>query len=402
MTPNRKNIFQSGADDDQIQKESAEVLRPAEVVVLSDLHGSMGAFNRALIDYGCIEDPEGPWIGGSKRLVLLGDMIDDRENIANSNALMIIDRINELRAGGANIEVLAGNHEGLMLKALYGGQFDLMNWIKVSNGGLSTINEVLRRFGRPVLTHEALDYEQIKFAMDYLHKYYGPFFESLNITTQVDDTLCVHAGIGPGFASNLQQWGVGGVNRSWRGALVNLRKGNSRNFDGFSTVGRARSRTGGARYGGPLWFDFMLELEDRDSCDAISEREIAYVAGVLKSMGVNRVVCGHSALGASLPVISERFKPYGIVVVNVDIGVSYDYRKVGGVQVNRNGSMDTVTGTQTGEKTRLCGPSADVSKKRSSSAKAVRRVVSPSVKGKMAPGTARSDRETWNPRWRKR
>lgn len=90
--------------------------------VIADLHGSDAAFEGNLNSLHAIE-PDGSWANPGSSLVLLGDILADR----NEESLAIVRRISALReqieGDGGELVTLAGNHEVFAMKYLAGEFF---------------------------------------------------------------------------------------------------------------------------------------------------------------------------------------------------------------------------------------------------------------------------------------
>lgn len=125
-------------------QESAEVLREREVIAIPDIHGEANALLTSLKVSGYIEPKEAKWdgewhlteVGKKAHIVFTGDLLDrGSENIG------VLEVVKKLRAEGARIEILAGNHEMILLNTLSSShQSDWLHWI--GNGGGSVLKEL--------------------------------------------------------------------------------------------------------------------------------------------------------------------------------------------------------------------------------------------------------------------
>lgn len=125
-------------------KESAEVLREREVIAIPDIHGEANALLTSLKVAGYIELKDAKWdegwhlteAGQKAHIVFTGDLLDrGSENIG------VLEIVKKLRAEGARIEILAGNHEMILLNTLQSShQADWLHWI--GNGGGSVLKEL--------------------------------------------------------------------------------------------------------------------------------------------------------------------------------------------------------------------------------------------------------------------
>ncbi|HCK20718.1 MAG TPA: serine/threonine protein phosphatase [Bacteroidetes bacterium] len=131
---------------------------------ISDIHGCAKTF-RALLDQLQLSSED--------TLYLLGDYID-----RGNDSKGVIDIILALREEGMQVECLLGNHEWLLLNAMYEtSRYE--NWLQ-RNGGAKT----LESYG--------IDSEDYLSEMPEKHV---KFFKSLSYIIELDDYILVHAGI---------------------------------------------------------------------------------------------------------------------------------------------------------------------------------------------------------------
>ncbi|MBD3330952.1 FHA domain-containing protein, partial [Candidatus Peregrinibacteria bacterium] len=85
-----------------------------DVNVVADLHGNYEGYRANFESLGVI-DEQGNWIGGDQELVLLGDIVADR----NMTGLKILEELGKLKAQaqeqGGDLHILVGNHDDWML-----------------------------------------------------------------------------------------------------------------------------------------------------------------------------------------------------------------------------------------------------------------------------------------------
>lgn len=143
---------------------------PGRTFVIGDIHGCAAELDRLLKSLR-------PSAGDV--LCFLGDYID-----RGPASRQVIDLLLELRGGPAGCIFLRGNHEDMLLDfvGLPGGRFGDMY---LENGGASTLRSygLAPRRGADLI--EALPAEHVA------------FLEALQLTVNVGNTICVHAGLRP-------------------------------------------------------------------------------------------------------------------------------------------------------------------------------------------------------------
>ncbi|MCC6643805.1 hypothetical protein IT411_03580, partial [Candidatus Peregrinibacteria bacterium] len=124
-------------------KEDAEKLRQTESLYIGDLNGNMEMFAKSLVSLKLSKNPAKPdfsdlnWIGGNRKLILIGDILADRVPEGLS-ILSAVDRLNkEAAEEGGRIVTMYGNHEDFAVSFLLG---------KNNAGNKSPISD-LSRFG---------------------------------------------------------------------------------------------------------------------------------------------------------------------------------------------------------------------------------------------------------------
>jgi hypothetical protein len=133
-------------------KHSWRQEKPAKTLVVSDLHGRLGAFVAFLKGNGVVDDNLN-WIYGKNQLIFLGDFLD-RGRDDNGIAWLIYKLEKEAEDAGGRLDFIPGNHEDLVLKddiryvhedhlifaakagipysGLYGANTELGRWIRDS------------------------------------------------------------------------------------------------------------------------------------------------------------------------------------------------------------------------------------------------------------------------------
>ena len=88
-----------------------------KTLVLSDLHGELDAFVAILKGNGVVDDNLN-WIYGKNQLVFIGDIFD-RGRDDNGIAWLVYKLEKEAEDAGGHVNFVLGNHEDLILKALF-------------------------------------------------------------------------------------------------------------------------------------------------------------------------------------------------------------------------------------------------------------------------------------------
>lgn len=289
---------------DQVQHTWTGVER---VVAVGDVHGDYEQFFEALRSSGLI-DSSGNWTGARTHLVQTGDILDRGPDSRKVMDLLMHLEPQAQRAGGM-VHVLLGNHEAMNL---YG---DLRY---VSPGEISAFRdehspEVRKKLlpasapARPDPNWEAQNPLGLAERRDALSPKgrYGQWLAGKNSVVKINDTLFVHAGLSPKYAS----YGIAQINSEIRDELQHLEK-----LHGGMVLDED----------GPLWYR-GLTSSDHDAGSTVD--------AILKNFGVKRVVVGHSYANAA---ITPR---YNGKLVMIDIGLSRVYDNIGkmGTLILENG-----------------------------------------------------------------
>ena len=263
----------------------------ARIVVVGDLEGDYEKFADILRTAGLI-DGEGDWSGGAAHLVQLGD-IPDR----GPNSRQIMDHLMRLerqanRAGG-RVHALIGNHEAMNvggdLRYVHPGEYAAF----ATRGSARLRDQYYRRYVDAVRSNPppgglpAID-EAFRAQFDANHPLgwvehrqawapageYGRWVSGHNTVIRINDTLFLHAGIGPAYAALARDTMNDAVRSALRGAPGALHPNILTDEDG------------------PLWYrGFALNAE---------EAERANLEAVLARHGVSRVVVGHTKRAATV------------------------------------------------------------------------------------------------------
>lgn len=98
-------------------KEIIENLRPVETLIVGDLNGSFEAYKKTLQALK-VADEKMNWIGGERKVVLIGDILFDRVpeglDILNKNRILR----EQAKADKGSLEVVFGNHEDMAVSFL--------------------------------------------------------------------------------------------------------------------------------------------------------------------------------------------------------------------------------------------------------------------------------------------
>jgi Calcineurin-like phosphoesterase len=285
------------------------------VVAVGDIHGDLDAFVGILQRAGLIDDAR-RWSGQTATLVQVGDMIDrGPQSRAVMDFLMALQK--DAHRQGGRVVVLLGNHEAMNIYGdlRYVTAADYASYADDhSQSRLTAAYEAAARLAGAgpmaprddwMSAHPPGFVEQREaFGPD---GEYGRWLRSLPVVAKVNDSLFVHGGIGPDFAS----WSVGRINDAVAGEiraydadkafLVDRRLalpwyGPSdlvaaaklawdRQLDGARDL-LSFDNWVSARDDGPLWFRGYAEWPDAQA--------EPLVAQVLAKFDVARVVVGHT------------------------------------------------------------------------------------------------------------
>ncbi|MDF2629092.1 MAG: hypothetical protein K0R39_2923 [Symbiobacteriaceae bacterium] len=181
-------------------------------VLLGDVHGNRTVYLRALTALG-LTDETGRWVGGRRRVVQVGDMVDrGPEPLATLDFFMRLQ--SEARAAGGEVVCLLGNHELYALKAAAGDHEARIGWT-YNGAGADLLEWAARRaeagrggeaqggadadagaVGGPV-DPNVMPYPEPFYAEFGPDGRYGPWLRSLPVAWQVGDYVAVHAGWTP-------------------------------------------------------------------------------------------------------------------------------------------------------------------------------------------------------------
>jgi hypothetical protein len=303
----------------------------ARVVAVGDIHGDKDAFVAVLRMAGVIDEQE-RWIAGNTHVVQIGD-IPARGPQTRAAFDFIIRLEKEAESAGGKVHAIIGNHDA---GVIYG---DLRNTLPEEYAEFRTVHseerllkalndelELRRRQGRlPANSGEVDAFKKLWLAehpagfVEHREAFsqsgqYGSWIRRNNAVIRINDTLFLHGGISPKYASHTRST----VNQTVRRELANP----DRLLPGMVTdpVGPLRYR-GLVEEAGP-------DLEP-------------HVSRVLRTWGVRRIVLGHTVTrSVILPLFGGR-------VVDIDLGLSRFYGRPPACLVLEHGSAVILhSGTQ--------------------------------------------------------
>jgi hypothetical protein len=299
----------------------------SRIVAIADLEGDYEKFTDMLRTAGLI-DASNRWIGGQAHLVQLGD-IPDR----GPNSRMIMDLLMQLepqaqRAGG-RVHALIGNHEAMNvtgdLRYVHPGEyaaFATSRSARVRNQYYQQYIRALRRTppasGLPVFDaayRAQWDQEHPLGWVEHRQAWgatgrYGRWIASHNSVIRINDTLFLHAGLGPSFAAAPRPGMNAAVSESLRG----------RTPSSFADILDNQE--------GPLWYRGLSQNPE--------PAETANLENVLRSQGVARIIVGHTKVTST---VLPRFN--GRVLV-ADIAVPRGHSDPHAFLIMENGAWTTI------------------------------------------------------------
>lgn len=264
------------------------------IVVMGDMHGDYDKFEAMLRDAGLI-DAQGNWAGGQTHFVQLGDVPD-----RGPNSRGILDHLMRLepqaqRAGGY-VHALIGNHEAMNVEG------DL-RYVSAAEFASYTDSRSSRRresyYRHPVDPAHIVprDEWEASHPLGWVEQrvawqkngIYGRWVSRHDAVIRINDTLFMHGGLGPAFASTDRET----LNDAVRGALQD------RPVSGFADILTNEQ--------GPLWYRGLATNPE--------DTERANVDALLARHGVARIVVGHTKRASMV------FPRFGGRVVLTDIAV---------------------------------------------------------------------------------
>jgi hypothetical protein len=280
------------------------------VVAVGDIHGDYDGFVRLLQDAQVI-NKKTDWSAGKAHLVQIGDVPDRGPHPRKIMDLLMKLERQAQKAGGC-VHALIGNHDAMNIygdlryttpeeyaefrdsrskqvrEAFYEQTVAEMRKQAESKGMPVTLDDEFRKKWE---AEHPLGFFEHRYAYGPNGKY-GKWIRSHNVAIRINNTLFVHGGIGPKYADV----SIEVINETIRKELAD-----------FSALNAGLARDSE----GPLWY---RGLADGD------EQELAgHVETVLRNLGVNRIVVGHTTTKTT---IIPRF---GCKVIMADVGLSKVY-----------------------------------------------------------------------------
>jgi hypothetical protein len=274
------------------------------IVAFGDLHGD---YNRLLelLHTANLIDARNAWSGGSAHLVLDGDMVD--RGPASRQVLDFVMALQEqaARAGGA-VHPLIGNHEAMNVigDLRYVSQEDWASYRtpdskKLLDDAAKAALEAQAEQGNPPSSSTAfIDRFVAGHPLGWVEQRllwaptgkYGQWIRKQKAVIRIDDTIFMHAGIPPKYATQTREQ----IDREVLEALDDPSK---------LSTGVITNETG------PLWYrDLVTGSESQAELAANVDR-------ILKTQEARRIVVGHTVVPAIMPRFDGK-------VVAIDVGLS--------------------------------------------------------------------------------
>lgn len=265
----------------RLPRPSTRVEAPGRIVAIGDLHGDLAVAQLSLELAGAI-DSSGKWIGGDLVVVQLGDQIDRGDD--DRAIIDLFERLTiEAHVAGGAVYPLVGNHEAMNVD---------LDFRSVTRKSVEAFTEFEQDFqlseGSRLVRPEARG----RAAAFSPSGRYAEILSRRNVVMVIGDTVFVHGGITPSYA----RYGLERINREaseWMAGTGDRPK----------WVSDSRA--------GPLW--------SRRYSSRVRKRDCRTLGGVLRALGVKRMVVGHTQ---QFDGINARC---GERVWRVDVGLSSHY-----------------------------------------------------------------------------
>jgi hypothetical protein len=256
---------------------------PERVVAIGDLHGDIDAARRVLRLAGAIDDKDA-WIGGALVVVQTGDEIDRGDG--DRTILDLFERLKgDAKKAGGEVVALVGNHE------LMNAELDFRY---VTPGGFSAFADVNPKDEGMAQALAALPKNQRGRAAAFLPgSSYARVLADRPVIARVGDTIFVHGGVLPKYATDK---GIADINASARSWLLGE----------TSSVPKAL-----VAEDGPVWSRMYSTAPGTEEC-AVLEK-------ALGQLGAKRMVMGHTV---QKPAVSPAC---GEKAWRIDVGMSNFY-----------------------------------------------------------------------------
>jgi len=298
----------------------------SRIVAIGDLEGDYAKFTDMLRTSGLI-DTQNNWTGGTAHLVQLGDIPDRGDNTRMVLDLLIRLEPQARRAGGY-VHALIGNHEAMNiegdLRYTVPGEFAAFatrNSARVRNQYYTRQVRALRRTppaaGLPIFDaayRAQWDQEHPLGWVEHRQAWaatgrYGRWIATHDAVIRINDTLFLHAGLGPVYAAAPRP----AMNDAVRAAL------RGRPTETYPEI---------LESDGPLWYRGLSQNAEAT--------ETANLDNVLRAQGVARVIVGHTRLTSTvLPRFNGR-------VLIADIAVPRGHSDPHAFLIMENGAWVTI------------------------------------------------------------
>ncbi|MEM8941938.1 MAG: metallophosphoesterase [Pseudomonadota bacterium] len=275
------------------------------VVTVGDVHGDYDGYINVLKDAGIV-NRRGKWVAGETHLVQIGDVSDRGPDTAK-----IIRHLKKLekqaRKAGGYVHALIGNHEAMNmlgdLRYVHPGEYEALKSRKAKALRDAYYRQVVayleaqengpiidEAFETRWMEEHPLGYVEHRQHWDPSGEF-GEWVLERNAAIKINDTLFLHAGLGPAYADlSIRQ-----INKRIRSELANPAE-----FEDLMSESEE----------GPLWYRGLARP---------GEGAEEYLDTLLLHFGVQRVVIGHTpGYGTIVPTINAK-------VLNTDSGIGAHY-----------------------------------------------------------------------------
>ncbi|MBT8083454.1 MAG: metallophosphoesterase [Gammaproteobacteria bacterium] len=335
------------------------------VVAISDIHGAYGAMVSTLQNVGILDD-ELAWVGGTSRLVVVGDILD--RGPRSRDVMDLLMRLEgEAQAAGGFVHVLIGNHESMNmtgdLRYVSKAEYAAFAPDETAEQRERWFQAWVRRQPSPRNTPELRKRFDGKFPPGFFalraafgpDGQYGAWLLDKPAIAVIDGTAFVHGGLPPVVA----ELGLDGLNsklqsqlRAYVGAIYTLMEAEillpvDDQYDYLPIVERHMPRLDESREvlaaidtirqldegslvatGGPLWYRSNV------ACSGIIE--LHRIEDALEAIGAERVVVGHTPTPGRK--VLQRF---GGRLVEIDTGMlNFYYNGSGNALVLTDDDID--------------------------------------------------------------
>lgn len=278
--------------------------QPDRIVAVGDIHGDFDTFTQVLRDAGLINNRH-RWTGGKTHLVQTGDVVDRGPDSRKVIELLMELEKQAAKAGG-QVHCLLGNHEPMNMYGdlRYTSPEEFASWKYPQSAEIR--ENYFKEYVLSQVKNGQISESQLRSDFEESHPLgwveqrfaFGPngdvgkWLRTHNTIIRVGDTIFLHGGISPKYASMPRP--------DMNTAVVTA-------LDKLDTIETSIVMD----LQGPLWYRGLAFGPEAPLS--------AHVDAVLKFHGVNRIVIGHTV---AMPAILPRYN--GKVVV-IDCGLSKVY-----------------------------------------------------------------------------